>query len=138
MDPEARCPKLVPSQEKCNSIHRFLANKVKGIREETLARTQTPELAALSTISLSQYSGPALMAFKQVTVDQVNRALHTVTASFSSLDMCPSSIITEHAEFYGPHFLPMFNESLRMGIIPDELKESIILPILKNRMRTTG
>ena len=70
--------------------------------------------------------------FKEVTLDEINQVIRSLNARKSSNDVIPIFLIKRLPENMIKRLMHVFNLSITVGVFPDVLKHSKIIPVYKN------
>ena len=70
--------------------------------------------------------------FKEVTLDEINQVIRSLNARKSSNDVIPIFLIKRLPENMIKRLMYVFNLSITVGVFPDVLKHSKIIPVYKN------
>jgi len=101
---------------------RFFRGKVDNIRTSTTS-------ADLPTIAIRQV--PPLGSFKPATVTEIVSLLKKAPAKSCELDPIPTWLLKDLAPLIAPTICCLCNLSMDSGVVPAQLKQARVLPLLK-------
>ena len=116
-------PTNVPVNELPDKFNSFFIDKIEVIRNQLDLQSQSP--------IFNKYEGPVFSIFSSVSEDYVKSIVLKSKKSFCSLDPLPAKLFYDCLDVLVPFITNIFNESLAKGIFPSDLKDSIVIPLLK-------
>ncbi|XP_072037652.1 uncharacterized protein [Amphiura filiformis] len=117
-------PTNIPPNELQERFCQFFSNKIINLREELDSRHSLPP-------SFSVYEGPVFDQFTLVSEDEISDLIKSMPTKGCILDPLPTDLVKQCADDLVPLLTCIINESLASGIVPDQFKQAIIVPILK-------
>lgn len=118
-------PKHLPVTELPDAFSEFFHDKIVQIREQ-LDMVDAPANIPARHVS------DRLLTFSMVTEADVRKIISRSPAKSCALDPIPTSLVKEHSETLIPAITNIVNASLQSGVVPGELKQAIVTPLLKN------
>ena len=106
----------------------FFSSKIAKIREDLFGSQSSDSNDSAEPLTISS---PGLSEFKPVTEDQVRNMIMSTKTKSSSQDPIPTSLLKECTSSLLPVITKIVNLSLSQGIMPDQLKKALLLPLLK-------
>ena len=135
-------PSSTSDSELCNKFSNFFTDKIKTLRESFINSSNCPINNIGTLINDNKTNNnfnnnninlkPQLNIFSQTTVDELRIVIKKSGFSFAPNDPLPPSILKHEIEFFLPIWCLLINKSLSSGNF-DGLKESIILPLIKDK-----
>jgi len=104
-------------------FHRFIDEKVAGVRASTDGAAPPQYTTAPPCCSLHQFS--------QLTTDDVVDAVRQLPDKQSATDPMPTRLLKQHVDVFTPFLTVLFNPSLSLGVVPPVFKAAYITPRLK-------
>ena len=121
-------PAHTSQQNLAEKFSTHFVTKISNIRQNI----GHPEDRAMTVRESCQPTGPHLTKFPPTSEEEVRRFIMN-SASTGSQDPIPSWLIMEHVSVFLPFFTKLANKSLIEGTFPDNLKHSVIRPLLKSK-----
>ena len=121
--PDHTCP-----QDLANRFNNFFSQKIENIRKR-LDQTQTKKVVPCSIISAP--SPPPLDHLKPTTPEEVKKIVMNSKATSCRLDPMPTSFLKLMLNVLLPLFTQIVNMSFDQGVMPCNLKEALVIPLLK-------
>ncbi|XP_072015041.1 uncharacterized protein [Amphiura filiformis] len=132
-----RDTKVLPAhesaQELANDFASFFNNKVTTIYQD-LGKDQ-PDLDRYDPLP----ERPVCVSFSEFDLlgeEDVLKALNKASTKSCLLDPVPTWFLKQNIHVFVPIITRIINESLHTGVFPDNLKHSIVTPIIKNHLST--
>ncbi|XP_072033092.1 uncharacterized protein [Amphiura filiformis] len=132
-----RFTKVLPAhesaQELANDFASFFNNKVTTIYQD-LGKDQ-PDLDRYDPLP----ERPVCASFSEFDLlgeEDVLKALNKASTKSCLLDPVPTWFLKQNIHVFVPIITRIINESLHTGVFPDNLKHSIVTPIIKNHLST--
>ena len=129
-------PENADSLDLANDFSNFFSNKVKKIRNTIPYKEENASLS--NNINFDEHFNnlSKLSHFEPVTIDEIKTIITNSGISTSINDHIPKQFLTSELDIFLPTWCAIINKSLISGDISG-LKESIILPLLKNSKLNT-
>ena len=119
-------PNNIPRSDLPNIFNNFFEKKICDIRKD-LDDANDNELPVPECCS---YTGLKMNTFHVVDEDFVKKLLHATAPKSCQLDPIPTHLL-KNADELLPLITKIINASLQTGVVPDQLKEAIVKPLLK-------
>ena len=116
-------------EELCEDFANFFSDKISKLTQDIITLQATlPE----DTMDLSEYHTQAVFSeFKLLDCDQVTKLVKQSPNKSCSLDPVPTSVIKDNVEVMAPHLTRIINASFSTSVVPDQLKDAHLSPLLK-------
>jgi exonuclease III len=108
-----------------NEFNTFFDNKIKTIRSNLSSSSTTP--GNQSKI----YQGPKLSEFKMLSQQEVKELINEMPTKHCDLDPMPSGLVKDCSDELLPIITEIVNLSLKLGVMPSNLKHALVKPLLK-------
>ena len=107
----------------------FFSTKITTIRKYLFGSQNGDDTSYLD--QKQNKTPPGFSAFKPVTDDQVRKMIMSTKTKSCSQDPIPTALLKECTSSLLPVITKIVNLSLSQGIMPEDLKKALILPLLK-------
>ena len=118
-----KIPTNIPSSQLPDKFNNFFIDKIDVIRDELDLISEHP--------IFKKYDGVSFSIFTLVDEKYVTSIIMKSKKCFCELDPLPGKLFYECLDVMIPFITTIFNESLSNGVFPTDLKESIVIPLLK-------
>ncbi|GFR87065.1 reverse transcriptase [Elysia marginata] len=122
---KATLPDSVPCDKLCENLMSFFVDKIDTIRSNLCLEN------GIQFPPCEEFHGQFLSEFKLVNESQVKEIILSSPKKSCPLDPLPSALFFQCLDVLLPHITTIINDSLLFGCVPNELKESLIKPLLK-------
>ena len=116
-------PNDIPKQSLPNTFIEYFSDKIRKIREDI-------DISCSNTPEFKKYEGSAMHDFHCVTEEYITELIKSTPCKTCILDPMPTALVKEVEELI-PLITKVVNSSLKSGQVPENLKEAIIKPLLK-------
>ena len=103
----------------------FFVDKIKMIRTDLDKCSETP--------IFSKFDGVPMSKFSNVTENEIQSLIKHSMNKTCALDPLPTTLVKEYSEDLVPVLTEIINASLMSGVVPSELKQALVSPLLKKR-----
>ena len=117
-------PTDIPPNELPEQFSQYFSDKISDLREKLDSRHSQPP-------SFVVYDGPVFDEFSLVSEAYVLDLISQMPTKGCNLDPLPTDLVKECADDLVPLLTSIINESLKAGVVPAQLKQAIVVPILK-------
>ena len=108
-----------------NEFASFFVTDIELIKEDlNKIHAQEPRLLAVNAIE-------KLRHFSAVSVEDVSKIIRKSTNASSKLDPVPTRLLKSCLDALAPSITKMVNMSLLTGLVPDNWKTALVIPLLK-------
>ena len=112
-------------EEQAKRFNKFFITKITNI-QENLRVNSTQYI-----IAEDHRNPPTFTKFKEIMEHNIIELINQSPSKSCELDPLPTAILKEVLPSIGPLFTLVVNESLQTGVFPQDLKESLVKPLLK-------
>ena len=121
----------VPNSSLCaNSIGRFFYRKIADIRAQFDNDFDSVAVEVSTTAAVSSNDVWSLSNFEMLTEEDVSALVKNSSRKTCPLDPMPSTLVSKCGCLL-PIITKIINTSLQMGHFPDDWKEALVFPLLK-------
>ena len=121
---ESPLPSTFDSEDLRNVFSDYFTEKIRSIRNNF----PPPNPTACPDTS---FAGNPLLTFEPVTDEFVFKIINSASAKSSELDPVPTTLLYENLDILLPTITNIINTSLTTGIVPRDLKTTIVKLLLK-------
>lgn len=125
--PELRLPCGESAQELANSFSQFFRDKITAIQETLVLPANCAYVPPVVT-SVVQKS---LNSFTPASTKEVHRLIQRSPTKSCSLDPLPTWLLKDCIEPLLPTITTIINMSMATGVVPQEMKQALVTPLLK-------
>jgi hypothetical protein len=123
-------PSHSSSKELADKFANLFSDKIEKIRCDIieLQPQQMPESVSSQTVS-----HPAILldTFRPATEEEVRKLILASASKSCPLDPIPTSLLKDNLNVLLPSITKVINLSLASGVVPNELKDALVMPLLK-------
>ena len=117
-------PLTIPRDKLPERFSNFFSEKISTIRDKLDAHAQT-------SLPDTPFAGDTLSNFEPVSEQEIKDILKVFPPKSCPLDPLPSSFLKLCLDDLVPVFTKVVNVSMSTGIVPDDLKQALVTPLLK-------
>ena len=124
--PEKQYPDCLSSDLLATSFADFFGSKILNIQRDL---SVNPMHIVFSDVSCNS----SLLNFKEISRNELSRLITQQTSKSCGLDPIPSTVMKQCFRTLLPTICAIFNLTLRTVVVPSQLKEAMIHPLLKKQ-----
>ncbi|XP_069461966.1 quinone oxidoreductase PIG3 isoform X1 [Ambystoma mexicanum] len=117
----------------CSDIQYALTNKITTLQNKIQLKKDSLKLPTLSPPKATLMPQPTKFSFTKPYTLEIEKIILTLKPSNCKGDICPAQLIKDAARDLSPFISKLVNASFSTGIIPANLKQSWVLPLLKKQ-----
>ena len=121
---ELPLPNHSSSKDLANKFNQYFDSKIKNIREK-FNNTSRPQT------SNGTYCGPKLQNFEKLSQNNIRNLIKVMPVKHCRLDPLPTWLLLECIDEFLPIMTNIVNLSLKLGVMPTDLKHALVKPLLK-------
>ena len=125
-------PTHAPDQTIAEEFASFYVEKIQKIRNNNISESTENNHFADTFLNLSRSDAPSLSSFEEINLATLITLMKGLKKKFCALDPCPTTVLSETFEPLYPVMLNLVNGCISSGEFPENLKKTIIQPVLKD------
>ena len=127
--PTGRSKKVIADE-----MANFYSEKISKIREEVQTSSASQEY---SRNTISSQNLRIFEKFSQVNESELRKCISEIKSKTCKADPIPTSLVKENLDILMPILLHIINSCIQQRIFPDQLKNGLVTPIIKDNRKCT-